>query len=245
MAGFVKVAHRGASGNFPENTRLAFEKAIEARADMIELDCQLSQDGHVIVFHDERLTRTARARGKISETTLEQLKKLDIGQWRKKAFKGQRILTIEEVLQFVVGNIDLCIEIKHFSHSPQGIELKLLFILSHYDYLDRTIISSFNYHCLERVRELAPESRLGVLFGSDIKEDPFAAARRLNATSIHIQKDLATRDFLDKAWEDGLDVHVWTVNEIRDMEKFASLGVQGIVSDYPEKFWKLKFRPQS
>ena len=98
---------------------------------------------------------------------------------------------------------------------------------------------------LERVRELAPEARLGVLFESDIKEDPFAAARRLNATSIHIQKDLATRDFLDKAWEDGLDVHVWTINEIRDMEKFASLGVQGIVSDYPEKFSKLKFRPQS
>ncbi|HYY25294.1 MAG TPA: glycerophosphodiester phosphodiesterase family protein [Candidatus Udaeobacter sp.] len=245
MAGFIKVAHRGASGHFPENTRLAFEKAIEARADMIELDCQLSRDGHVVVFHDERLNRTARARGKISEKTLEQLKKLDVGRWRKKAFQGERILTIEEVLQFVAGNIDLCIEIKHFPQSPHGIELKLLFILSHYDCLDRTIISSFNYHCLDRVRELAPESRVGVLFGADSKEDPFAAARRLNATSIHIQKDLATREFVDQAWEDGLDVHVWTVNEVRDMEKFASLGVQGIVSDYPEKFWKLKFRPKS
>jgi glycerophosphoryl diester phosphodiesterase len=244
MAGFIKVAHRGASGHFPENTRLAFEKAIEARADMIELDCQLSQDGHVVVFHDERLNRTARARGKIGEKTLEQLKKLDVGQWRKKAFKGERILTIEEVLQFVAGHIDLCIEIKHFPHSPYGIELKLLFILSHYSCLDRTIISSFNYHCLDRVRELAPESRVGVLFGVDSKEDPFAAARRLDATSIHVQKDLATREFMDRAWEGGLDVHVWTVNEVRDMEKFASLGVQGIVSDYPEKFWKLRFRPK-
>lgn len=242
MPGFIKVAHRGASGHFPENTRLAFEKAIETRADMIELDCQLSQDGHVVVFHDERLRRTARAGGKVSEKTLEQLKKFDVGQWRKRAFKGQRILTVEEVLEFVVGNVDLCIEIKHFPHSPRGIELKLLFILSHYDYLERTIISSFEYRCLDRVRELAPESRVGILFGSGIREDPFAAARRLNATSIHIQKELATREFLVKAWEDGLDVHVWTVNEIRDMEKFASLGVQGIVSDYPEKFWKLKFR---
>jgi glycerophosphoryl diester phosphodiesterase len=240
MAGFIKVAHRGASGQFPENTRLAFAKAIEARADMIELDCQLSQDGHVVVFHDERLNRTARARGKVSEKTLEQLKKLDVGQWRKKAFKGERILTIEEVLEVVVGHIDLCIEIKNFAHSPQGIELKLLFILSHYDYLDRVIIASFDYRCLGRVRELAPESRVGVLFGSGIKEDPLAAARRLDATSIHIQKELATRELLDKAWEDGLDIHVWTLNDVRDMEKFASLGVQGIVSDYPERLWKLK-----
>jgi len=59
---------------------------------------------------------------------------------------------------------------------------------------------------------------------------------------MHVQKELATREFLDKAWEDGLDVHVWTVNEVRDMEKFASLGVQGLVSDWPEKFWKLKLR---
>ncbi len=242
MAGFIKVAHRGASGNFPENTRLAFAKAIEARVDMIELDCQLSQDGHVVVFHDERLRRTAGVRGKVSDRTLEQLKKLDVGQWRKKAYKGERILTLEEVLETVVGNVDLCLDIKHFPHSLQGIELKLLFTLSHYDYLDRTIFSSFDYRCLDRIQELAPESRVGILFGSSIKEDPFEAARRLEAGSIHVQKELATREFLDKAWEDGLDVHVWTVNEVRDMEKFASLGVQGLVSDWPEKFWKLKLR---
>ncbi len=120
MAGFIKVAHRGASGNFPENTRLAFAKAIEARVDMIELDCQLSQDGHVVVFHDERLRRTAGVRGKVSDRTLEQLKKLDVGQWRKKAYKGERILTLEEVLETVVGNVDLCLDIKHFPHSLQG-----------------------------------------------------------------------------------------------------------------------------
>ena len=99
MAGFKKIAHRGASGRYPENTRLAFEKALEAGVDMIEIDCQLSADGHVVVFHDERLNRTAAARGAVKDKTLAQLRQLDIGGWRKPAFAGQGILTLEEALE--------------------------------------------------------------------------------------------------------------------------------------------------
>jgi glycerophosphoryl diester phosphodiesterase len=239
MAKFIKIAHRGASGNFPENTRLAFEKAIAAGVDMIELDCQLSMDGHVVVFHDERLDRTARVKGAVKNHTLAQLKKLDIGAWRRNAHKGERILTLEEVLDVIDQRVSLCLDIKQFPASPQGIELKLLFILSHYDYLDRALLSSFDYRCLDRVRELAPEARVGVIFGAGVAEDPFAAARRLSAASVLVQKEWASREFLQQAWDDGLDVYVWTVNEIRDMEKFASVGVQGIVTDFPERFEKL------
>jgi len=242
MAGFTKIAHRGASGSFPENTRPAFENAIAAGADMIEVDCQVTKDGHVVAFHDERLRRTAGARGALKDKTLEQIKKFDVGRWRKKIFKGERILTLEEVLEIIGGRADLCLDIKHYPDSQPGIELKLLFILSHYDYLDRTIFSSFNFRCLSRVRELAPEARVGVLYGCGTKEDPLETAKQLDAASIHVQKELATRDFLDKAWATGLDVHVWTVNELRDMEKFVSLGVQGLVSDFPERFCKLKWR---
>ena len=239
---FSKIAHRGASGYFPENTRLAFEKAIAARADMIELDCQLTLDGHVVVFHDERLERTARVNGAVKNKTLADLKKLDVGQWRKKTHKGERILTLEEVLEVVGQRVNLCLDIKLFSQTPQGIELKLLFTLSRYDCLDRAILSSFDYHCLNRVRELAPEAQVGVIFGSGMKEDPFAAAKQLAAACMLVQKELATREFLEKAWDDGRDVYVWTVNEVREMEKFASLGVQGLISDFPERFWKLRLR---
>ena len=242
MAAFIKIAHRGASGNFPENTRLAFEKAIEARVDMIEFDCQLTKDGHVVVFHDQRLDRTARAKGEVKNHTLAELKNFDVGGWRKKAHRGERILTLEEVLDVVGQRANLCLDIKQFPESPPGIELKLLFILSHYDYLDRAIISSFDYRCLDRVRELAPEARLGMIFGAEGAQDPIVAARRLGAAAVLVQKELATREFLQQAWEDGLDVYVWTVNEVRDMEKFAAVGVQGIISDFPERFWKLKWR---
>jgi glycerophosphoryl diester phosphodiesterase len=239
VAGFKKIAHRGASGEYPESTRLALLKAIEARADMIEIDCQMTRDGHVVVFHDEKLQRTAGVRGAVKDKTLEQLKKLDVGRWRKKSYRGERILTLEEALETLRGSADLCLEIKSYPGSLPGIEIKVLFTLSHYEYLDRTILSSFDYRCLARIRELAPEAAIGLIFGAGVHEDPFTAAQRLGAVSIHVQKELASRHFFERAWQDGLDVYVWTVNETREMETFASMGAQGLISDFPNRFWKL------
>jgi glycerophosphoryl diester phosphodiesterase len=242
MAVFKRIAHRGASGEYPENTRLAFVKAIEARADLIEIDCQMTRDGHVVIFHDESLMRTTGVRGTVKERTLEQLKTLDVGRWKNKSHKGERILTLEEALETIGGNADLCLEIKSYPESPPGIELKILFTLSHYDYLDRTILSSFDDRCLARIRDLAPEASIAVIFGSGVKENPFEVVKRLAAKSIQVQKELASRDFLERAWDEGLDVHIWTVNELRDLEAFLAMGVQGLISDYPNRLWNLRRR---
>jgi glycerophosphoryl diester phosphodiesterase len=242
MAALKRIAHRGASGEYPENTRLAFVKAIEARADIIELDCQMTRDGHIVIFHDESLMRTAGVRGTVKNRTLEQLKRLDVGQWKNGSHRGERILTLEEALETIDGKADLCLEIKSYPGSAPGIELKILFTLSHYDYLDRTILSSFDYRCLARVRNLAPETSIGVIFGSNVKENPFDAVKDLGAASIYVQKEFASRNFLEQAWQEGLDVHVWTVNAVRDLEVFAAMGVQGLVSDFPGRLWKLRSR---
>lgn len=239
---FVKIAHRGFSGSYPENTRVAFEKAIETGVDVIEVDCQLSKDGHVVVIHDERLQRTAGERGLVKGKTLDQLKKLDVGKWFKKSFKGQRILALEEVVEIVNGKADLYLDIKTAPHGPLGIELKMLFILSHYDYLDRAIFSSFDYHTLRRVREMAPDVRIGVLYAKRQREDPFQAAAELQAYSLQVQKELVTPELLGKAGELGLKTFVWTVNDLSEMRKFLALGVDGIISDFPQKFCKVKPR---
>lgn len=209
---------------------------------MIEIDCQLTKDGHVVVFHDERLDRTAKIKGLVRSKTLKQLKKLDVGAWFKRSFKGQRILTLEEVMASVGGQAELNVDIKNSPRSPLGIELKVLFILSHYDYLDRAVLSSFDYGVLRRVRELAPEARIGILYGAGIKENPFQIAAEIGAHSLHVQKELATPQCLERASQLGLKSFVWTLNEVVEMERFLSLGADGIISDFPEKFWKIKPR---
>jgi glycerophosphoryl diester phosphodiesterase len=240
VTGLRKIAHRGASGRYPENTRLAFAKAIEAGADMIELDCQLSRDGHVVVFHDERLNRVGRSRGTVRSKTLEQLKRLDIGAWRGRNFAGERILTLEEALDSIAGNADLCVEIKSYQDSALGIELKVLFSVSHYDYFERTTFSSFDYGVLARLRQLAPDANIGVIVGSPLQRNWLEAARGVSARSVHVQKEVATREVLAQAWEEGLDVYVWTVNDVHEMQALSGMGVQGLISDFPESFSKLR-----
>jgi glycerophosphoryl diester phosphodiesterase len=240
VTGLRKIAHRGASGRYPENTRLAFAKAIEAGADMIELDCQLSRDGHVVVFHDERLNRVGRSRGTVRSKTLEQLKRLDIGAWRGRNFAGERILTLEEALDSIAGNADLCVEIKSYQDSALGIELKVLFSVSHYEYFERTTFSSFDYGVLARLRQLAPDANIGVIVGSPLQRNWLEAARGVSARSVHVQKEVATREVLAQAWEEGLDVYVWTVNDVHEMQALSGMGVQGLISDFPESFSKLR-----
>jgi len=242
MIQLIKIAHRGSSGTYPENTSLAFEKAIEAGSDMLEMDCRLSKDGHVVILHDERLDRVAGGRGTVQGKTIQQLKKLDVGAWFKKKFKGQRVLTLEEVIEVVNGRVDLNLDIKSVHRGPPGIEIRILFVLSHYDYLRRTLFSSFDYRSLRRVRELAPEARIGLLYDTDVKDDPFRMAEELKADCLQVQKNLVTSDFLEKTARSGLRTFVWTVNGVVEMEKFLAMGVDGIISDFPERFWKIKPR---
>jgi glycerophosphoryl diester phosphodiesterase len=242
MTGFIKIAHRGSSGSYPENTRIAFAKAIEAQVDMIEMDCQLSRDGHVVVFHDERLNRTAKTPGWIKGKDLKQLKKLDVGRWFKKSFKAERILTLEEAMDVIVGKADVCLDIKTVPKGPLGIELKVLFTLSHFDYFERSILTSFDFRTLRQIRELAPEARIGILFCKGMQEDPLQMAWKTRAESLHLEKDCVNLDLVQQARNLGLKTFVWTVNEVREMEKFLALGVDGLISDFPEKFWKIRQR---
>lgn len=240
-SGFLKIAHRGSSGTCPENTRPAFEKAIAARVDMIEMDCRLCKDGHVVVFHDERLNRVAKSRGTVRGKTLAQLKRLDVGRWFKKAYAGERILTLEEAMRLVAGRVDVNVDIKR--DAGLGIELKILFILSFFRYLSRALLSSSDYRVLATLRELAPRSRLAVVYEKGMRDDPVEMARRLRAEALHVQKDCATPELIGRARAAGLRVAVWTVNRLSQMERYLARGADGLISDFPERLWQVR-RPR-
>ncbi len=109
---FTAIAHRGASAYYPENTMESFQGAIAMGADMIELDVQLTRDGEVVVFHDEKLTRCTNGKGRIADYTLVELKKLDAGSWFDKEYQGAKIPTLEEALSLCRDKIAVNIEIK-------------------------------------------------------------------------------------------------------------------------------------
>ncbi len=171
------------------------------------------------------------------------MKALDIGRWRSKARKGERILTLEEALEVFAGKVDLCLDIKNYPKSLPGIELKMLFILSHYDYLDRTIVSSFDYRSLGAYPRIGAGCRHRSHFRFRRQGGPLRSRQALDGDVAPCPEECRNaRIFIQPRWEDGLDVHVWTVNELRDIEAFVSMGVQGVISDYPDRLAKLRLR---
>ena len=151
------IAHRGFSGKYPENTLIAFKKAIELEADMIELDITLSKDKIPIVIHDDTLERTTNGNGKVRATASNKLKLLDAGSWKNPKFHEERIPTLEEVLRLIKkSKIDLNIEIKSSAfekkHSTSCIELQTLNLIQKYKLMNRIVISSFESKILLRLQ---------------------------------------------------------------------------------------------
>jgi glycerophosphoryl diester phosphodiesterase len=238
--GVLNIAHRGASGHYPENTLMAFNQAITMGADMVELDVHLTKDGEPVVIHDETLERTTNGKGKVLYHTLQELKKLDAGAWYKPEFMGECIPTLEEVLESVKGRARINIEIKNGPIYYQGIEEKVLSVLSRHNLLDQVVISSFDHECLKKIKEMTPNLatgsliKLGVLYVARLIK-PEKIAQSVGANGLHVCKSYVTPDLVQRAKEHGLNVIVWTVNELEQMRSFIEMGVDGIVTNFPDK----------
>jgi glycerophosphoryl diester phosphodiesterase len=165
--------HRGFSGKYPENTLLAFEKAIEAGADGIELDVHLTKDGEMVIHHDELLDRTTDGQGLIGSYTLAELKKLDASAGFKGVYGKQEIPTLREYFD-LIKNSDIMtnIELKTGVDTYPGIEEKVLGLIDEYGYRDRIIISSFNHYSVMRMKAMAPDMIYGFLEESWVIDMP-------------------------------------------------------------------------
>lgn len=223
------IAHRGASGEFPENTLAAFRAAIDAGAQMCELDVQLSADGVAMVIHDDTVDRTTGRRGAVGAMSVAELQRLDAGRKFGAAFAGERIPTLEEVLGLVKGRCALNVELK-----DAGVKGEVCRLLRAHDALAETIVSSFQWQSLAAARELEPALRLGVL--ADRRAGAMLqAAIELRATSVNPRYDMVRPALVERAHRAGLKVLVWTIDKAARMRQMMAMGVDGIMTNYPAR----------
>jgi glycerophosphoryl diester phosphodiesterase len=243
------MAHRGESGNIPENTLLALEAAAKIGVDVLESDIRFTKDDVPILFHDENLERTTGVSGAIRKKTLDELLQIDLGhtfttdEGETYPFRGKglRVVTLEEALRRFPGTI-LNFDIKDtFPEAPNEVAR----ILEEQERYERIMIASFNPKQLERFREAAPmiptsahpnevrkfvigtKIRMIGIFMRSIAFRAFQVPER--SGSIHI----VTPKFIKAAHDRDIAVHVWTINERESMERLLSMEVNGIFTDYP------------
>ncbi|MFX0031424.1 MAG: glycerophosphodiester phosphodiesterase [Candidatus Hodarchaeota archaeon] len=218
------IGHKGASKLKPENTLIAFQKAIDLQADYIEFDIQASKDGEIVVFHDYDILRLTGMEGYIEDMTLNELKQLNIGE-------GEQIPTLQEVIKLTRGKIGLQIEIK-----CEDIGKKVIEMLRNTDLIESSIVSSFIHNELLRIQKMEPELRLGALIServSDSKDLKKATKRvfKKKFYAVHPYFTGVNQELVNYAHANNLKVNVWTVNERKDIERLINLGVDGIITD--------------
>ncbi len=219
------IAHRGARGHAPENTLAAITKALELGATCIEIDVY-NVDGHLVVFHDDRLERTTNGSGYLQNQKFADLRKLDAGN-------GEIIPTLGEVLQTIDRSAAINIELKGSQTAAPVLRIVEQFRLLGWPN-DLFLVSSFNHRELVESRRLDAHIKIGALTCS-LPVNNAEFAERLNSFSVHSSMEFIDRAFVDDAKMRGLRVYVYTVNHPEDIEKMARLGVDGVFTDFPER----------
>ncbi len=221
------IGHRGACGYAPGNTVASFAKAIECGVDMIELDVRLCKSGELVVIHDKKVDKISNGTGYVADKTLQELQALDAGD-------GQHIPTLGQVLNFIGRQVKVNIEIKEVD----TIE-KVLDTINHYvtkkgwHHID-FLISSFWHAEIQRCKQSNPLMPVGLLMtGRPIDLAAFADA--VNPEVVIMYHEFIDKAFVDDAHRHGRLVFVFTVNNSREINDMIALGVDGIVTDYPDR----------
>src|SRR5262245_55327989 len=226
------IAHRGASGTCPENTLAAFRRAGEVGAPMVELDVQLTGDGEVVVIHDTTLDRTTTGGGPVRDRTLAEIAALDAGSWFGPAFVGERVPTLAQVL----AAVPLAVNVELKPIGEDDLEAKALAVVLGAGSLGRVVFSSFDPASLVRLRQASNEAEVAVLWDEGPLPEALRLAGRVNARALHLRNDRVTPDTLSILAAAGLPVRVWTVNDAAEFHRLAAAGVNGVFTDYPERF---------
>ena len=229
------VAHRGFSARYPENSMLAFERALALGADGAEFDVQLSKDGVPVVFHDENLIRITGKDALVKDLTLKELKEFDISYRFKGECPAQRIPTLEEYFSLVEDRSFISnIELKTAIFEYPGMEQKVVDMVRAYGLSDRVILSSFNHYTLLRCKSIAPELPCGILYECRIAE-PQDYCRRLGMDFLHPDYRFLNDEELAKYEAAGVKTSPWTVNEEQDIRYLlGQANIFSLISNHPD-----------
>ncbi|RKS55141.1 glycerophosphoryl diester phosphodiesterase [Gillisia mitskevichiae] len=226
MNPIYKIGHRGAKGHCTENTLESINLALEMGVDGIEIDVHLCASGELVVFHDFTLDRLSDGFGEISTKSYEQLQQLRL--------KGDyKIPLLTEVLDLIEGKCSINIELKG-QHTAKG----TCAIIS--KYIDKgweyssILVSSFQENELLEVKKINSNILIAILSKASV-EEAIEWGKVLNATAIHPSLGIITRQSVIDAHNEGFNVNVWTVNEPEDIARMIEFGVDGIISDFPDR----------
>ena len=217
----LRIGHRGAAGHEPENTLRSIERAIDLGVDLVEIDLQTTRDGYIVVAHDKRVDRTTDGTGYVTRMSLAELRRFDAG-------KGERIPTLQEVLDLTTGRVGLMLEFI----TPRIAEKVVDLVRQNFS--GEVIYASFLHAEVASVRRLSPAaSTLALLEGIPVR--PTAFAKDAEVTHVGLSMESITESFVSQLREDGLQVFVYTANDPRDIRWLREMEVDGIISDYPER----------
>lgn len=222
----LRIGHRGAKGHLAENTLESIKKALSLGVDGIEIDVHRCASGQLVVFHDFTLDRMTNTSGEVSKYTLNQLKRVEV--------KGHcQIPTLSEVLTFVNNKCLLNIELKGHDTAEEASRLITFFVEKKGWEYKNIIVSSFQTNLLETVYKTNPNIPLGVITDTNLDE-AVNFAKTINAVSIHPDYTMLTQEIVEKLKED-FKVFTFTVNNLKPIKRIKSYGVDGIISDFPER----------
>jgi glycerophosphoryl diester phosphodiesterase len=225
----IITGHRGAGGLAAENSLNAIHTGILLKADRIEIDVHQTKDSVIVVMHDESVDRTTNCKGRIKNKTWQEIAGCSLKPFEADSSE-QKIPTLDDVLQAINGKAILVIELKQGGAFYPGIEEQVIALIRKHHAEKWCIIHSFKENILARVHELAPDIPLHLLvlnglWGRKIPD---------YIQEVSAFNQLLTKKFIDKMHELGKKVNVWTVNSKKEMSYCIYLGVDGIITDYPD-----------
>jgi len=237
--GFFNIAHRGASFYAPENTFPAFQKAVEMKADMIELDVTLTRDKIPVVFHDKKINRTTDGSGDIWNYLQRELKELDAGKWFSPDFKGTEIPTLEDVLIWASGTISLNIEIKKEAvekSQKKGIVEYINELVTEHDMLDQVIVSSFSREAIVGFRNISSAISTAYLINPYVFGTPRAyhQMETMHANGLNMKPRQMRKSLMKLTKKNQVPVWVYTVDEADEMADVIKKGATGIFTNRPD-----------